>query len=143
MYSKIIVPLDGSGFGECALPAAEALARSLGIRVLLLQVIPYPQVTDASFVGGREKEALEYLRRISRELGERGVEADVEVPWGDVVDSIVKYAEAERAPLLVMASHGRTGVTKLAFGSVAEAVLRRARSISTLICRCPHPGEAA
>ena len=131
MYERIVVTLDGSAYSECALDSAEALARSLGAKVVLLQVVPYPKVYDASFESDYEAGAEEYLGGIAQRLRGTGLEVKIEIPWGDVVSTIVSHVEADDKTLLIMASHGRTGLTKLAFGSVAADVLRKARSTAT------------
>lgn len=136
MYSRIVVTLDGSALAECALSHAEALAKSLGAELVLLQIVPYPEVRDEAIEGDWQAVARKYMDEIAAGLKELGVEAKVEVLWGDVVEKIVEYAEADKQTLLVMSTHGRTGLAKLAFGSIAETVLREAKETPVLICRC-------
>lgn len=135
MYSRIVVTLDGSALAECALSHAEALAKSLGAELVLLQIVPYPEVRDEAIEGDWQAVARKYMDEIAAGLKELGVEAKVEVLWGDVVEKIVEYAEADKQTLLVMSTHGRTGLAKLAFGSIAETVLREAKETPVLICR--------
>ena len=144
MYDKIVVTLDGSAYSECALPPAEALAHSLGVKIVLLHVVPYPDVQDGGVefdYGARAREYLSSVAQRIRDAGPEVLEVEIEVPWGDVVGTIVDYVEADEQTLLVMASHGRKGLTRLAFGSVAEGVLHKARSTPTLVCRCLFPSE--
>ena len=136
MYSKIIVTLDGSGHAERALPHAEALAKGLGIKLVLLQVVPYPQVKDEAVEEDWAQEDREYMGGLSEGLKSRGIDTEIEVLWGDVAEKIVEYAEADDQALLVMSTHGRTGLARLAFGSVTQAVLHDAQTTPVLICRC-------
>ncbi len=137
MYSKIILPLDGSTHAECALPHAEALAKGLGVKLVLLQIIPYPEVRDAGVESDWASTARTYLNGIAADLKSSGVKDVVtEVLWGEVQQEIVEYAQADEDALIVMSTHGRTGFAKLAFGSVTEAVLRRASQVPVMVCRC-------
>ena len=136
MYSKIILPLDGSGHAECALPHAEFLAQKTGVKLVLLQVIPYPEVRDAGIEVDWADDARSYLEDIATDLRSQGVKVEIEVLWGEVSEKIVEYAQADEDALIVMSTHGRTGLAKLAYGSVAEAVLHQANAVPVLICRC-------
>ena len=136
MYSKIIVTLDGSVYAERALPHAEALAKGLGVKLVLLQVVPYPQVQDEAIEDDWAKEDREYMGGLAEGLKSRGVDTEIEVLWGPVAQKIVEYADADEQALLVMGSHGRTGLARLAFGSVTEAVLHDAKTTPVLVCRC-------
>ena len=136
MYSKIIVTLDGSAYAERALPHAEALAKGLGVKLVLLQVVPYPAVQDQAVEGDWAKEDRDYMSGLAEGLKSRGVDTEIEVLWGPVAQKIVEYADADEQALLVMGSHGRTGLARLAFGSVTEAVLREVKTTPVLVCRC-------
>ncbi len=142
MYSKIVVTLDGSAHAECALSHAEALAKSLGVELVLLQVVPYPEVRDEAVELEWQEAARKYMDDIAAGLKSLGVESRVEVLWGDVAEKIVEYVEEDKNALLVMSTHGRTGLAKLAFGSVTERVLREAKTTPVLVCRCMDSGAA-
>ena len=138
MYSKIIVPLDNSALAECALPHGEALARGLGIKLVLLQVVPYPEVRDAAVEADWASKTRDYLDDLAEDLKTSGVpEVEVEILWGEIPRTIVEYAQADEKALVVMSTHGRTGLSKLAYGSVTESVLHEATNIPVLIVRCP------
>ena len=137
MYSRIVFTLDGSKYSRCALPHAEAMARAFGVKLVLLQVIPFPGVVDAGVEVDYRMAAQQDMELIAQDLRAQGVDVEIQVLWGDVVERIVEFVEADPATLLVMSTHGRTGLTKLAFGSVTESVLREARSTPSLVCRCP------
>jgi nucleotide-binding universal stress UspA family protein len=137
MYSKIILPLDGSAHAECALPHAAALAKGLGVKLILLQVIPYPEVRDAGVEAEWATRDRQYMDGIAVDLKKSGVkDVQVEVLWGEVQKEIVDYAQADEDALIVMSTHGRTGLAKLAFGSVTEAVLRQATAVPVTVCHC-------
>jgi nucleotide-binding universal stress UspA family protein len=136
MYHTILVPLDGSGRAEAILPQVENLARALHSRVVLLRV-----VDPASFVIGLEgmpldatrdlidaeaKEAEQYLEGKRGELRARGVDAYASVRYGAIVQGILDAAEAENADLIAMSSHGRTGLARFFYGSIAAGVLNKA-----------------
>ena len=143
MYNRVIVTLDGSVHAECALPHAESLARGLGVPLVLLQVVPYPEVRDAAVESDWEEVARKYLEPIAERLKGEGIDARVEILWGKVEDKIVEYAEADPDSLLVISTHGRTGLARLAFGSVTEAVLRRVAAIPVVVCRCMRMTSAS
>ena len=136
MYNRIVLTLDGSTHSRCAVPHAAAMARAFGVKLVLLQVIPYPDVLDASVEADYRAAAERSMNESARELRAQGLDVEIEVLWGDVVQRIVEFVEADPETLLVMSSHGRTGLTKLAFGSVTDSVLREARSTPSLVCRC-------
>jgi len=138
MYNRIVLTLDGSTYSRCALPHAAAMARAFSVKLVLLQVIPYPDVLDASVEADYRAAARRYMNEIAQEVRAQGLDVEIEVLWGEVVPKIVEFVEADPETLLVMSSHGRSGLTKLAFGSVAESVLREARSTASLVCRCLH-----
>jgi nucleotide-binding universal stress UspA family protein len=142
MYSKIIVPLDGSACAETALPPARGLARGLGVPLVLLQVVPYPQVEDAAIEGDWEKRDRAYLDAVAEDI-RAGDEIDVEVKvlWGDVPQQIDDFMRSQGNAILAIATHGRTGFDKARFGSVTDAVLRDLNLSPVLLCRCTAGGS--
>lgn len=165
MYKKILVPLDGSELAECALPHAEVLAKSCDTgqvilvsvteRVQVLRVLegegePIPGPTGGwvqpsqslgqrlvpETFGKKEKEAQRYLDRIAKRLTAEGIHASTEVLLAKPAEGIVDYANQYECDLIVMASHGRSGPSRWAYGSVADKVLRSSR-VPVLIVRAP------
>jgi nucleotide-binding universal stress UspA family protein len=124
----ILVPVDGSALAEAALPAAVDLARDSSARLVLLRVaeahtLPWTDPTEAEIAVVRDAES--YLDGVKRQLENRGVkDIDTCVWYGDAARSIVEAAAARHADLIVMSTHGRTGLGRLILGSVAEAVIR-------------------
>ena len=121
---RILVPLDGSEASAGILRSAWPLLSEPGLLVELLGVVPTggaaPEVEDAE---DRLQAALEAT---AAELRRRGVEVEVQVARGDPASRILARAVETRPELLVMATHGRSGVSRWVRGSVAERVLRQA-----------------
>jgi nucleotide-binding universal stress UspA family protein len=152
MYERIIVPLDGSPLAERALPHAERLAALVAAPIHLVRVIDATKIerrggfsfglepaTDEQALVTEESAALGYIGSIERRLLERGVGVTEEVRRGAVAQEIC--AAANPRDLIVMASHGRGGVTRWFVGSVAEDVVRRA-TVPVLLVRAEHDAPA-
>lgn len=145
---KILIPLDGSQLGERALNPALSLAENMGSDVFLLRITPgrgtLPESMTPAGGSGEQTlsaaeqqeraEAEKYLQQISTGQDYQRVFFDVQVTDGDVADAIVSYAEANQIDLIVLSSHGRSGIGRWLHGSVAEKVLRGA-NCATLIIR--------
>jgi len=133
MYKTILAPLDGSKRAEAILSHLEKLAQSNKSRVIFMQVVePILIAVGAEFAFQTkdeyevlEKEAEEYLAGINGEFREKGIDARVFVTHGPVVEAIIGAAERENADLITIASHGRTGLSRVFYGSVAAGVLHR------------------
>lgn len=154
MYSKLIVPLDGSTAGECALPLVRALARRLAIAVELLDVIDLREISRGAaaaeglfvdqLVEYESRHSAEYLGKIAKSLGAVAVTTRCEK--GSAAETIIETAAADKNSLVVMATHGRSGLNRFLLGSVAEKVLR-ASTNPVLLVKATEPivtqGEAA
>jgi nucleotide-binding universal stress UspA family protein len=134
----IIVPLDGSIVAEAALTRAVELAQETRAKLVLLRAAeahPLPMVdpTEAQVVVMRE--AQDYLAAVRERVKAAGV-IDVEVSawYGSAVEAIVEAARYRDADLIVMSSHGRSGLARLVLGSVTELVLR-ATTVPILVIR--------
>jgi nucleotide-binding universal stress UspA family protein len=134
MYKTILVPLDGSERAEAILPHVEELARRFEAKVVLLQVIepvaalvsPYDMVLDIEPDLERwQREATQYLTNRAEGLAAQGVDTAVRVESGAVVKGIIQVAEQEGVDLIAMASHGRTAMFQIFYGSVASGVLNQ------------------
>jgi len=151
MYRRILVPLDGSKLAECALPYAEALARGCDTeKVVLVSVTerlhgyrafddpsqPLGQRLAPEAFGKKEKQAQRYLGRIAKEMEAKGIKVSTEVLLGDPAEEIVIYAKHPGCDIIVMSSHGRSGVSRWAHGSVADKVLRGS-PVPVLMIRAP------
>jgi nucleotide-binding universal stress UspA family protein len=136
MYSTILVPLDGSKRAEEILYHVEELALRYGATVVFLQVVDpvspratsvevYP-VLEQSDLESRRRKAASYLAAQAGEFREKGIATRACVVHGPVVEAIIDAAEREKADLVALASHGRTGLSRVFYGSVAAGVLHRA-----------------
>jgi nucleotide-binding universal stress UspA family protein len=132
MYSKIIVPLDGSAAAECALPLVRGLARRLAVPVQLLSVIDLHEISrNVSAAEGLfldrlledgAKHSAEYLDTIAKSLGAHTV--TTVCARGNAAETVIDTAAADKNALIVMGTHGRSGLNRFLLGSVAEKVLR-------------------
>ena len=116
MYQRIMVPLDGSELAQTALPHAAELCRGLGATLVLLHVRDSRQGSPEA-----SRRFLEYTRR---QQAHSGVAIEIVMRQGPVAEAIVRAAEDEKIDVVVMATHGRSGLQRVVYGSVAEQVLR-------------------
>lgn len=138
MYKNILVPLDGSELAERGLGEAATLARETGARLTLVRCVPEedPLLLQAALTHGpchyedvREmgrKRAQEYLDGVAERGELKGLIAKTEARTGDAVESILSAAADAKSDLLVVSTHGRSGLGHLMLGSVTEKLLRRA-----------------
>jgi len=141
MYKKILVPLDGSELAKRALDEAEKLARTFASEIVLLQVVPFmpvygsPELVTPLIVDEKQKESVEkYLTYVVEGLKTRGIKATAIVRTGQqVAAEIIDFAKESGADLIVMCTHGRSGITRWVLGSVAHKVLTRAETPILLI----------
>jgi len=135
MYDKILVPLDGSQRAEAILRHVEELALRFRARVVFLRVVeaaPLVMAPEIAYVNLRRneferrvKEAEEYLATQQGKFREIGIDVDARVTVGPVIDGIVKVADQEDVDLIALASHGRSGLSQVFYGSVAAGLLQR------------------
>lgn len=135
MYKTILVPLDGSKRAEAILPHVEEMAHRFEAKVVLLQVVEshsivVPPIADSielNAEGLRQSmnEADTYLAGHQGEFREKNIEARRYVEQGPIVETIIDVAAREGADLIAMASHGRSGLSRVFYGSVAAGVLQR------------------
>ncbi|HSE93180.1 MAG TPA: universal stress protein [Methylomirabilota bacterium] len=124
---RILVSLDGSRVAEAALPVALDLAGGAGATLLLLRVIeaPLPGPESAAARLDVTREAETYLDDVARRAREEGARNVTVALWqGSPSQAIVTAADQYQVDLIVMTTHGRTGLQRDCFGSVAESVLR-------------------
>lgn len=142
MFKRILVPLDGSARAESALPVAARIARATGGSLLLAQVISPPPDYSGGLVMApmlneqtieiEMSESTGYLKRIAAQLA--GVETRVEVSFGTIARQLLITAETYGADLIVICSHGRTGFTRWALGSVARTLVHQS-AVPVLVLR--------
>jgi len=137
---RILVTLDGSALAERILELVRDIAQATGSELILLRVTgmiqlaidsvdPLVMKQDLDKLEERERiEAKEYLERVQQKLSASGLTVKVEVISGHVAETILTYAAENNVDLIAMSSHGRSGVGRWFYGSVAEKVLRGAHS---------------
>lgn len=150
MYNKILVPLDGSELAECVLPHAEAIAKGCNTKNVILIRVVEPvvlPVADGEYFSSnvwtqieqQEKAiAVNYLDNIVKRVQFDGIDIEAKVIIGRVADSIVDYVIKNSIDLIIIATHGRSGVSRWLRGSVANRVLHAVRAPILMI---PPPGQ--
>lgn len=137
MYSTILVPLDGSKRAEAILSHVEEMAKKLGARIILLtcveQKLLYPGDLEISAMVLKEEDMVQqietaksYLQEVQTKLEQQGVKVSTTVMQGPPVQAILAVAAQENVDLIAIASHGRSGLGQVFYGSVAAGILQRA-----------------
>ena len=138
MFNTILLPLDGSELGEAALPYVEELALKAKAEVILLQSVIPPHDTELArlaqdYVIRVTAKAKDYLEDIKTKLNAKGIPAYSEVMIGNPVDTIIDYAKEHNVDLIAISTHGRSGVSRWLFGSVADRVAHRSEKPILLV----------
>ena len=149
MYKKILVPLDGSKLAECVLPHVESIAQLRGVQnVVFLRVVePLPVLSepygaflsaeDIKHIASKDRDdAANYLKKLVKQTTYDGVDVETKVITGKAAESIAEYATKNGVDLIIIATHGRSGVSHWVWGSVADRVLRSA-CVPVLMVRAP------
>ena len=146
MFKSILVPLDGSPLAERALPYAVAVARAHRGRLALVRAaldhtFPGTDPTEKQTAVMREAEA--YLEQMAGRIAARDLPIDTGVSYGGAVEGILLEADIRHADLILIATHGRSGLGRWVYGSIAEAVLARATVPVLLVRAWDQPPGAA
>src|SRR5919199_3042303 len=161
MYEHLLVALDGSPAAERVLEHAEALATAFGSKIPLLRATVSAETVLAQTAGTApsagevapvldptpivdidREAAVEYLDGLAARLRARNVTVSTEHPEGPAADEIVERARALGVSLILMTTHGRSGLGRVFFGSVADSVLRHA-SCPVLLVRVTEDESAS
>ena len=136
MFCKIMVPLDGSTLAEASLCPAKFMARAFNAEVKLISVEEMPahlsdlewRLPQQAILDQAKSQSEAYLQARAHELRSEGCTVTFEVlPLGSAAQRILEEVEANKHDLLILTSHGRTGLTRFMMGSVAERLARYAR----------------
>jgi nucleotide-binding universal stress UspA family protein len=142
LFKHILVPLDGSELAETVLPMVGSLGKQLGAKVTLIRVVDVNAITRAvvpatpegggfapemqdiidESIAAEVKEATDYLAAAAKRLD--GVNVVTEVREGIPTDALLEALEAQGVDAVVIATHGRSGLTRTLFGSVADHLVR-------------------
>ncbi len=147
MYKKIMVPLDGSVLAECVFPHVAALAEGGQVKdVVFVRVVePFHQPTGDFVIDQRQiakieaenkLEAENYLKKVVSGQKFSGVSVQSQVLFGRVAEGLADFAEKNGIDLTVIATHGRSGVSRWVWGSVADRILRSS-CVPVLMVRAP------
>ncbi len=135
MYQKVLVPLDGSKLAECVVEHVKSIATGCQVpTVVLLQVVEpiglrgyLPRgVAEDTYRDAKETaeiQAKNYLNEMAERLKAEGIAVETDIADGLPADEILSYAEEKGVDLIVMSTHGRTGVSRWFSGSVVEKVV--------------------
>ncbi len=148
--NNVVVPLDGSEFAETVISYSATLARSMKLKVSLLRVVHIDSIiySDSNWLGDRlteveaevMNEAEEYLAGVGERLRSSGLEVKEEVRRGKASSEISDYAQTLGHSIVTLTTHGRSGVSRLVLGSVAEAVVRESGD-PVLVVRSASPAH--
>ncbi len=141
MYRHILVALDGSDFGERALPMAVTLAKASGAQVTLVRAAWTTVAPGTDAIEAQRKvvaDAETYLAGVASRLLAEGINAEAAVPYAAAAEGILAEITVRHADMVVMCTHGRSGLGRWVYGSVAEAVLARS-SVPVLLVRPTGP----
>jgi nucleotide-binding universal stress UspA family protein len=134
MYNRILVPLDGSIRAEAILPHVEALAQRFTASIVFLQVVEPPKITGYEGFDPQlyqqeleelSRQATTYLKGVEGKLSNKNIAVSSRIEHGSVVGSVLSVAEELDVGLIAMASHGRSGLSRVFYGSVAAGILQR------------------
>jgi len=135
MYKKVLVPLDGSKLSESIIKDVVAVATGCHVPEVVLLKVREPMDSNVRAALDPEiaeeldqaynNDSVEYLNKVSKKLAKKGVTASVEVLAGNPAEEIINYADKKHVDLIIMSTHGRSGFSRLVFGSVADKVIRQ------------------
>jgi nucleotide-binding universal stress UspA family protein len=149
---RLVVPLDGSGMAETALSAASAVAHAFEAEALLMWVVPTVATVSgergaamklmpsaaAALLDAEAAQAATYLERVGARLREEGVKILMEVGRGEPIRVLLDTVAKQEIDLIVIATHGRSGISAVWAGSVTSRILRYSTR-PILLIRIPGP----
>ncbi|MDP2919255.1 MAG: universal stress protein [Dehalococcoidia bacterium] len=140
MYKHIMVPLDGSELAECVLPHVVTIAKGCQVpKVSLVRVVTPLKIYGPELSGGVDPVVLQrledenialartYMEKAAKKLKPDGIDAHTEVIYGGVLEALTDFIDKNKVDLIVIATHGRSGISRWVWGSVADRILRSAK----------------
>jgi nucleotide-binding universal stress UspA family protein len=149
MYNKIVVPLDGSPLAEVALPYAEEVAGKLGKKITLLTVMPpddvKQQTSHHSYISNITDNTIQQIKKYADNPVKDDIKVESATRWGSPAEGILSFVRKGHPCLIVMATHGRSGLSRWAIGSVADKIVRASNMQPLLLIRAngAHPDVRA
>lgn len=148
MYHNILVPLDGSELAECVLPHVESIARGCSVpNVTFITIVEpvhimggfdysIPMDEQQKWLQQRKTEAESYLKSVVSRLNHNGVNFQTAVLEGHTVNALIEYVNQKAVDLIIIATHGRSGISRWVWGSTTDRILRGVCA-PVLIIRAP------
>jgi nucleotide-binding universal stress UspA family protein len=139
---RVLLAVDGSAFSEAAVSSVVSTMRPAAVEILVLQVADVRAIrTPPSWSEPTSplNDAKESVARAAQTLRAAGFTVTTRIAEGEVRSTILDVAAQEHADLIVLGSHGRTGLRRFALGSVAETVVRHAHCSVTIVRKTPPP----
>lgn len=140
---KILVPVDFCHTSDLALNYATSLAKEKGAGLLIVHVQEIPRAYGGDMYYGIPEPSIEELESMLNDIEppDRTIPVEHRLVSGDPAFELVRVAEEEKVELIVVGSHGRTGLARALLGSVAEAIVRKAHC-PVLVCKPRHSAAA-
>ena len=149
MYNKVLVPLDGSELAECVFPHLQTISGGCGVQTVTFLRVVKPFFFVSGYMGeglsgmdiarinqDNTAAAENYMKQLATRVNVGSAKVQWEVLTGNEAESIVDYAKNKEVDLIMIATHGRSGVSRWVWGSVADRVLRSA-CVPVLMVRAP------
>lgn len=147
MYKKIMVPLDGSDLAECVFPHVATLAEGGQVKnIIFVRVVePFHQPTGDFVIDHKQIAKIEienklaaetYLKQVVNRVKYEGISVESQVLFGRVAEGLADFAAKNQVDLIVIATHGRSGVSRWVWGSIADRILRSS-CVPVLMVRAP------
>lgn len=148
MYNRILIPLDGSSFAECALTHARAIAAGCHIAEVVLLNVTAEVYPAAQWISSQQRAiqladdtekarhdiqdtAVAYMKKVSGDLQKSGLNVKTEIIEASgtqhPAEIILDYAEKNHVDLIILTTHGRSGISRWAFGSQADKIVTRSK----------------
>ena len=149
MYNKVIVPLDGSSLAEVALPYAEEIAGKMGTKMILLTVLLSDDSKEHQNHHDYIKRVVEATRRhvekYTEQIEKKNIRIETATRSGSPAEGILSFANKGYPTLIIMATHGRSGLSRWAVGSVADKIVRATSLQPVMLIRAngAHPDVRA
>jgi len=137
MFKRMLVPLDGSSLAEAVLPQVQDLVKALGAEVFVLRVAAahvFPGVDPTEKEVDVVQKAEAYVTEVADRLRTAGILVHSSVRYGEAAEEILGHIRDNAIDLVAMSTHGRSGLSRLVMGSVAEQVVRHA-TVPVLLMR--------
>jgi len=137
MFKRILVPLDGSSLAEAVLPQVQDLVKAIGGEVFVLRVAAahvFPGVDPTEKEVDVVQKAEAYATEVADRLRTEGIPVHSSVRYGEAAEEILAHIRDNAIDLVAMSTHGRSGLSRLVMGSVAEQVVRHA-TVPVLLMR--------